>query len=149
LIALRELSGHPVPLVPAAWARGDDIGRRRVAGNGMVARTILYSLRAASPSRTTPKPTGVVTGVAYACEGALVTVGEVFHMNVSLYSGSRSVASETVRSGKTYRLTAAPGVYTVKVRQQVGNVTAEPYPPRAVVVRAGRTTTANFRIVCV
>ena len=34
-----------------------------LAGNGMVARTILYSLRTASPSRTTAESTGVVTGL--------------------------------------------------------------------------------------
>jgi hypothetical protein len=119
-----------------------------LAGNGVVARTILYSLRAASPSRTTRKPTGVVTGVAYACVGVRVSVGEVFYLKVSLYSASRSVASETVRSGNRYRLTAAPGVYTLKVRQRMATGTDQPYPPRSVVVRAGRSTTANFRSVC-
>jgi outer membrane protein assembly factor BamB len=34
-----------------------------LAGNGIVARTILYSLRTASPSRTTAESTGVVTGL--------------------------------------------------------------------------------------
>jgi hypothetical protein len=119
-----------------------------LAGNGTVAKTILYSLRTASPSRTTRKPTGVVTGVAYACVGVRVSVGEVFYLKVSLYSASRSVASETVRSGNRYRLTAAPGVYTLKVRQRMATGTDQPYPPRTVVVRAGRSTTANFRSVC-
>jgi len=119
-----------------------------LAGNGMVARTILYSLRAVSPGRTTRKPTGVVTGVAYACVGVRVSVGEVFYLKVSLYSALRSVASETVRSGNRYRLTAAPGVYALKVRQRMATGTDQPYPPRTVVVRAGRSTTANFRSVC-
>ena len=39
-----------------------------LVGNGMTARTILDSLRPASPTRTTPKPTGIVTGVAEVCE---------------------------------------------------------------------------------
>jgi hypothetical protein len=74
-----------------------------LAGNGMAVRTILYSLRAASPSRTTAKPTGIVTGVVQACAGVQVPAGEIIHVKVSLYSGSKRVASETVVSGTKYR----------------------------------------------
>ena len=81
-----------------------------LAGNGMVARTILYSLRATPTTRSTSPPTGVVTGIAQACEGAMVLPGTVLHVKVTL-QGPNAVASETVRSGARYRFAVPPGRY--------------------------------------
>jgi hypothetical protein len=81
-----------------------------LAGNGKVARTILDSLRPASRSRTTPKPTGIVTWVAEDCEAAQVQILHV-KVKVSLYSGSKRVASETVVWGTKYRFSVSPGTY--------------------------------------
>ncbi|MGA2806136.1 MAG: hypothetical protein ABSF89_17415 [Acidimicrobiales bacterium] len=112
-----------------------------LAGNGMVARAILYSLRAASPTRTIPKPTGIVTGVVQACVGVAVTAGEIRHVKVkvSLYSGSKRVASETVRSGAKYRFSVSPETYRLTGWWGSKDVT----------VRAGRTVTDNFWNLCV
>ncbi len=109
-----------------------------LAGNGMVATRILYSLRTASQTGITAEPTGVVTGVAYACEGLPPPTGQRLHVKVSLYSGSRSVASETVRSGAKYRFSVTPGTYRV-----VGW-----WGSRAVIVRAGDVATVNIVDYC-
>ena len=58
-------------------------------------------------------PTGVVTGVAYACQGLALPPGDVLHVKVGLYSGPSLVASETVRSGAKYRFSVSPGSYRV------------------------------------
>ena len=108
-----------------------------LAGNGMIARTILYSLRAASSSRTTLPPTGVVTGVAYACEGAYIQPGKALHVTVSL-QGPEAVASETVRSGAKYRFSVPPGTYRL-----VGW-----WGSKAVTVRAGDVATVNILNLC-
>jgi hypothetical protein len=112
-----------------------------LASNGMTARTILYSLRTASPTRTTPKPTGIVTGVVQACEGVAVTAGEIRHVKVkvSLYSGSKRVASETVVWGTKYRFSVSPGTYRLTGW----------WGSKGVTVRAGRTVTDNFWNLCV
>ena len=109
-----------------------------LAGNGMTARRILYSLRAASPTRTTPKSTGIVTGVAEVCEGVQV---EILHVKVkvSLYSGSKRVASETVVWGTKYRFSVSPGTYRLTGW----------WGSKGVTVRAGRTVTDNFWNLCV
>jgi CubicO group peptidase (beta-lactamase class C family) len=107
-----------------------------LAGDGMIARTILYSLRTAS--RTTAKPTGVVTGVAYACEGAVLLPGTILRVTVSL-QGSGAGVSETVRSGAKYRFSVPPGVYQV-----IGW-----WGSRRVIVRAGYVVTANFMNTCI
>jgi hypothetical protein len=111
-----------------------------LAGNGMVARTILYSLgNAASPSRTVPERTGVVTGVVQACEGVEVPAGEIIHVKVRLYSESKGIASQTVVSGTKYRFSVSPGTYRVTDR----------WGSKVVTVRAGRIVTANFWNSCV
>jgi hypothetical protein len=110
-----------------------------LAGNGLVARTILYSLRAASPSRTTAKPTGIVTGVVQACAGVQVPAGEIIHVKVSLYSGSKRVASETVVSGTKYRFSVSPGTYRLTGW----------WGSKGVTVRAGRSVTVNFWNPCI
>jgi hypothetical protein len=107
-----------------------------LAGNGMIARTILYSLRAAS--RTTAKPTGVVTGVAYACSGLPPVVTGRQKVKVSLYSGSRRLVSETIRSGAKYRFSVTPGAYRL-----VGW-----WRSKAVTVRAGDVATVNILNLC-
>ncbi len=105
-------------------------------------------------AKRTVRPTGVLTGYADACTGTQVTVGEVLSMKVSLYFGSRSIASENLRTAAKYRFAASfrftvpPGVYTVKFSQRVRTGTVRPYPPRVVVARAGRITTAEFPAAC-
>jgi major membrane immunogen (membrane-anchored lipoprotein) len=85
------------------------------------------------------RPTGVVTGVADACEGHPVPPGEVLHVKVSLDSRSTVVASTTIRSGARYRFSAVPGEYRVTGW----------WGSRSVAVRAGRAVTANFASDCV
>jgi hypothetical protein len=109
---------------------------------------VVLALTLAACTTSAAKPTGVVTGDAYACVGVRFGAGEVIHVTVSLYSRSKPVASEAVGSHHKYRFVAAPGTYTVRFRQQIGTVISRPYSPRAVVVRTGRTTTANFRLLC-
>jgi curli biogenesis system outer membrane secretion channel CsgG len=84
-------------------------------------------------------PTGVVTGVAYACQGLELPPGEVLHVKVSLYSGPSLVASETVRSGAKYRFSVSPGSYRVTGW----------WGSKGVTVRVGRIVTANFWNFCV
>ena len=85
------------------------------------------------------KPTGVVTGVVQACEGVQVPAGEILHVKVSLYSGSKRVASETVVSGTKYRFSVSPGTYRLTGW----------WGSKGVRVRAGRIATANFMNYCV
>ena len=134
---------------------------RRLAAVAMVVMALMLSACTSStvPSPTTTttvsktvihgnkvKPTGAVTGVAYACWG---TAGSPPPVTVLLYSGSRFIASKTVASGKEYRLTAKAGMYTVKLRQEQGSRSFQPYRPKGVLVRAGRTVTANFPAICI
>jgi hypothetical protein len=71
------------------------------------------ALTLAACTSATAKPTGVVTGVVYACEAVHVRAGEIFHVKVSLYSGSKRVDSETVRSAIKFRFSVTPGEYRV------------------------------------
>jgi len=109
-----------------------------LVGNGMTARTILDSLRPASPTRTTPKPTGIVTGVAEVCEGVQV---EILHVKVkvSLYSRSKRVASETVVWGTKYRFSVSPGTYRLTGW----------WGSKGVTVQAGHIVTVNFWNPCI
>ena len=108
-----------------------------LAGDGMVARTILYSMWAVRTTRSTSPSTGVVTGVAEACEG-IAPAGRTFHVKVSLYSASKPVASETVVSGSRYRFSVTPGTYQVKGW----------WGSRSETVRAGVVVTDNFMDIC-
>ena len=83
-------------------------------------------------------PTGVVTGVAYACQGLAFPPGDVLHVKVSLYSGPSLVASETVRSGAKYRFSVSPGSYRVTGW----------WGSKGVLVRAGNTTFTNLQNSC-
>ena len=98
----------------------------------------VLALGLAGCTTSTAKPTGVVTGVAYACEGAVLPPGTILHVTVSL-QGSAAVASETVRSGAKYRFSVPPGVY-----QMIGW-----WGSRRVIVRAGHVVTANFMNTCI
>ena len=90
---------------------------------------------------STVKPTGVVTGVVQACVGVAVPAGEILRMKVkvSLYSGSKRVASETVVWGTKYRFSVSPGTYRVTGW----------WGSKGVTVRAGRAVTDNFWNACV
>ena len=106
----------------------------------LVMAAIAFTLAACTTS--TVKPTGVVTGFAYACvfvqvESALPRV------TVLLYSGPTVVASTTIKSGAKYRFSVAPGSYKVEA-EQVGF----PYRPKDVVVQAGHSVTTNFPDCC-
>lgn len=98
----------------------------------------IISLTAAACTTTAVKPRGIVTGYADACVGIL-PAGETvnmsaLHVKVALYSGAKSVASETARSGATYRFSVAPGAYWVKGR----------WGSEAVTVRPGHLVTADI-----
>ena len=88
---------------------------------------------------STVKPTGVVTGIVQACEGALVKSGTIPHVRVSLYSGSKRIATEMVRSGAKYRFSVSPGAYRLTGW----------WGSKAVTVRAGCIVTDNFLSPCV
>ena len=108
---------------------------------------VIVAMALAACTTTAAKPTGVVTGVAYPCVGGVVTASRprvTVAVTVLLYSGREVIKSETVRPDHSYRFTTAPGPYTVKLRQQAGTQSVQPYPPKAVEVRTGRTATANF-----
>jgi hypothetical protein len=108
---------------------------------------VVIALTLAGCTTSTAKPTGIVTGVAFPCVGGVVTASRprvTVAVTVLLYSGREVIKSETVRPDHSYRFTTAPGPYTVKLRQQAGTQSVQPYPPKAVEVRTGRTATANF-----
>ena len=67
------------------------------------------ALTLAACTTSTVRPTGIVTGVAPVCEVRIPLAGEVLHVKVSLYSGSRPIASGTVREGAKYRFSVSPG----------------------------------------
>jgi len=87
---------------------------------------------------STTKATGVVTGVAYACSGLPPVITGRQKVKVSLYSGSRPVASETIRSAARYRFSVTPGAYQVKGW----------WGSRAVIVRTGHVATVNIVDYC-
>jgi len=111
---------------------------------------VIMALSLAACTTSAARPTGVVTGNAYPCVGGSVRAGSSrVTVTVLPYSGEKVIKSETVGPHYSYRFTAAPGRYAVTLRQRVGTVRSQPYPPKGVVVRAGRTTTANIGALCV
>ena len=109
------------------------------ARNLVVVAMVVIVLSLAACTTSTAKPTGVVTGVAYACQGLVLPPDDVLHLRVSLYSGPSLVASETVRSGAKYRFSVPPGPYRVTGW----------WGSKGVTVRAGHRVTANFFDICV
>jgi hypothetical protein len=99
---------------------------------------VVMALSLAGCTTSTVRPTGVVTGVAYACSGLPPVVTGPQKVKVSLYSGSRPVASETIRSGAKYRFSVSPGAYRL-----VGW-----WRSKAVTVRAGDVATVNIMNLC-
>jgi hypothetical protein len=96
---------------------------------------VVVALMLAACTASTVRPTGVVTGVADAC-GGLITSHVSPHVKVRLYSGPSLVASETIRSGATFRFSVAPGSY--RVSGGPGEA------PKVVVIRAGGVVTDNI-----
>ena len=107
-----------------------------LAESGVIARTILYSLR---PATSNMMPTGVVTGVSDACSN-FATKGSPVRVVIS--AGPTVVASESLHLGGTYRFVVAPGVYRV-----TDYVSGTIYASTSVVVRSGRTVTFDFQCV--
>jgi hypothetical protein len=104
------------------------------------------TLAACSASQSVPPTTqngsGVVTGLAEGCQSHFPVKPAHPKMKVGLYSGPTLVASDTVRSGDTYRFSVAPGPYRVSV---VGNSKdIAMVAGRRVTVGAGRKVTANL-----
>jgi hypothetical protein len=114
---------------------------------GMVRKLVLVmaaiALTLAACTTSTAGPTGVVTGVDYACVGLVLAGSTLPRVTVLLYSGPTVVASTTAKSGAMYRFSVAPGSYKVET-QQVGFH----YRPKVVVVRAGHSVTADFPDYC-
>ena len=95
---------------------------------------VVVTLMLGACTTSTAKPIGVVTGIAYACQGLALPPGDVLHVKVSLYSGPSLAASETVRSGSQYRFSVTPGTYRVTGW----------WGSKGVAVRAGYRVTADF-----
>jgi CubicO group peptidase (beta-lactamase class C family) len=108
----------------------------RPRGIATVAVTLILMLAGCTTS--TAEPTGIVTGLAFACSGLPPFVTGRQEVRVRLYSGSRRVASETVVSGARYRFSVSPGLYRVTGW----------WGSRIVAARAGRTVTVNFMNYC-
>jgi hypothetical protein len=89
---------------------------------------------------TTQNGIGVVTGFADVCLNPNNAANpSISLVRVRLYDGGTLVASETIRSGDTYRLSAAPGQYRVTA---LGN-------SKNIAVVAGHRVTADLPIkVC-
>lgn len=104
----------------------------------VVVAMVVMTLMLTACTTSTAKPTGVVTGVAYACQGLVLPPGDVLHVRLSLYSGPSLVASETVRSGAKYRFSVPPG--SCRVTGWWGS--------KSVTVRAGQRVTADFFDSC-
>jgi hypothetical protein len=100
------------------------------------AAMVAIALTLAACTTSTVRPTGVVAGVASACQGLALQAGESLPVEVSLYSGSSLIASETVRSGSKYRFSVTPGSYRVTGW----------WGSKGATVRAGRIAAANFMI---
>ena len=100
--------------------------------------TMLMTLSLAACTTSTVRPTGIVTGVAYACSGLPPVITGRQKVKVSLFSGSKPVTSETIRSGAKYRFSVHPGTYRL-----VGW-----WRSRAVTVRAGDVATVNILNLC-
>ncbi len=103
-----------------------------------VVATVVMTLMLTACTTSTVKRTGVVTGAAYACSGLPPFITGRQEVKVSLYSGSKRVASETVVSGTRYRFSVSLGSYRVTGW----------WGSRTVAVRADRTVTANFMSYC-
>ena len=89
---------------------------------------------------STPKPKGVVTGIAQACTGTIAVFQpdrSVVVRLVSATTGAR-VASETVRSGDHYQFAVVPGAYDV----------VSWWGAKAVTIQAGKTVTLNIYNLC-
>ena len=101
----------------------------------------VLALGLAGCTTSAAKPTGVVTGVVQACEGVAVPAGEILRMKVkvSLYSGSKRVASETVVWGTKYRFSVSPGTYRLTGW----------WGSKGVTVQAGHIVTVNFWNPCI
>jgi len=125
LVLVRTIPGQTKPLIVS-------IG---LAGNGLIARTILDSLRPAStPVR------GVLTGVVWACQGIVSPRPPI--VTVYVYRAKALVTSNHLRSGTRYRFALPPGQYTV---------TSPPSSPARtlkVTVTAGKTTQATIINMC-
>ena len=87
-----------------------------------------------APTGITKAGTGVIAGYADSCSGLM----EHVHVKVVLYRGTKLIASETVRSGASFRFSVTPGSYKVRADHRSVQVT----------VRAGRTVTASLLTVC-
>jgi hypothetical protein len=110
---------------------------------------VVLALGLAGCTTTAAKPTGVVTGDAYPCLGAPLPAGTRVTVTVLVSFGGKVIKSETVVGPRyLYRFTIAPRRYTVTLHQRVGTMNSQPDPPKGVVVRAGRTTTANIGALC-
>ncbi len=99
---------------------------------------VVMALSLSACTTSTAKPTGIVTGYADACVG-IPPAGQTvnlssLHVKVALYSGAKSVASATVRSGATYKFSVAPRDYWVKGW----------WGSEAVTVRSGPVVTADI-----
>ena len=103
-----------------------------------IVATVLVALTFVACTTSTVKPPGVVIGATYACSGLPPFITGRQEVKVSLYSGSRRVASETMVSGTKYRFSVSPGSYRVTGW----------WGSRTVAIRAGRTDTANFMNYC-
>ena len=99
---------------------------------------VTIGLALAGCTTSTTQPTGVVTGVAYACSGLPTVLTGRQKVKVSLYSGSRPVAAVTIRSGAKYRFSVTPGTYRL-----VGW-----WRSKAVTVRDGHVATVNILNLC-
>jgi hypothetical protein len=99
---------------------------------------VAMMLTLAACTTSTAQATGVVTGVAYACQGIALPAGEVLHVKVSLYSASQLMTSETVRSGTEYRFVVKPGSYELTGW----------WGSRGVTVRANHRISGDFYDTC-
>jgi hypothetical protein len=92
------------------------------------------------PATSTTRPAeSVVTGIAEACEGAVIAPGTILDVTVRLVSGHTLVVAEMVRTGRRYCFSVAPGVYHLNGW----------WGSTAVAVRAGEVVTVNFPNNCI
>ncbi|MGA2527657.1 MAG: hypothetical protein ABSG36_00690 [Acidimicrobiales bacterium] len=129
-------AGNIVPLSATDWFAQSVSRLWRTSNGGRSWQSVKAPTVKAAAGRTA-KPTGVVTGYAFACEG-IAPAGRAFHVKISLYYDSKLVASETVKSGSKYRFSVRPGEYQVKGW----------WGSRGVTVRAGAVVTADFPDYC-
>lgn len=121
---------------PQLWK---DLGRALGLSVGQLLPPVCVAT--ASPSNCAPITTrgATVSGDAFRCEG--IPVASAPPVIVEAFSGTTLVGSTTASASGAYRMTLAPGIYTIRVP-------ANPYHVVTVTLQPGGSAEADFPNTC-